>query len=164
MRARAPANDRSWNTDLRELLTIAPWDGSRTTPSSAIATRWPLSAATRRSTGGARGASMRRRCSAAFSIPTPATARSPSTTDVHRCRTYVPDTNVLTTVLSATTATSRSPTACRSPRSIPHIPPRVTTSACILRRLRCLSGEVEAIVDIVIKPDYARPSRTRAGR
>ncbi|MEY2469588.1 MAG: hypothetical protein QOF21_2286 [Actinomycetota bacterium] len=72
-------------------------------------------------------------------------------------RSYVPDTNVLTTVLSCDDGDLEI-TDCMPVAAFDHDnPSSVTTSACILRRLRCLSGEVEAVVDIAIKPDYARP-------
>ena len=75
-------------------------------------------------------------------------------------RTYVQDTNVLTTVLSCDDGDLEI-TDCMPVAPFDHDnPSAVTTSACILRRVRCLSGEVEAVVDVSIKPDYARPDST----
>ncbi len=72
-------------------------------------------------------------------------------------RAYVPDTNVLTTVLSNMDGdleiTDCMPVAPFDPTR----PAAVEAGHYILRRLRCLSGHVEASLDIAIKPDYARP-------
>jgi GH15 family glucan-1,4-alpha-glucosidase len=73
-------------------------------------------------------------------------------------RSYVPDTNVLTTVLSNDDGdleiTDCMPVAAFDSED----PAAVTTANCILRRLRCLSGHVEASIEVVLKPDYARES------
>lgn len=71
-------------------------------------------------------------------------------------RFYVQDTNVLTTVLTNDDGEVEV-TDCMPVAGFDHDnPAAVTTSHCILRRIRCLSGEVLANVEVVIKPDYAR--------
>ncbi len=71
-------------------------------------------------------------------------------------RSYVPDTNVLTTVLSNDDG-DLEVTDCMPVAAFDHErPAAVTTHNCILRRLRCLSGHVEMTVEAVVKPDYAR--------
>jgi GH15 family glucan-1,4-alpha-glucosidase len=71
-------------------------------------------------------------------------------------RSYVQDTNVLTTVLSnddgALEITDCMPV---EPYDADN-PARVATRRCILRRLRCLSGHVAVEVESIPKPDYGR--------
>jgi len=75
-------------------------------------------------------------------------------------RMYVPDTNVLTTVLSNDDGdlevTDCMPVAAFDPAN----PAAVTTDHCILRRMRCLSGHVEATIQFSPRPDYARSHAT----
>jgi GH15 family glucan-1,4-alpha-glucosidase len=73
-------------------------------------------------------------------------------------RTYVQDTNVVTTVLTNDDG-DLEVTDCMPVAAFDHDnPAAVTARHCILRRLRCLSGHVEATVDVSMKPDYARSS------
>ncbi|HVT79006.1 MAG TPA: glycoside hydrolase family 15 protein [Acidimicrobiales bacterium] len=71
-------------------------------------------------------------------------------------RSYVQDTNVLTTVLSSddgdVEVTDCMPVANYDPEN----PAAVTTRHCILRRVRCLSGQVRVAVESVPRPDYGR--------
>jgi GH15 family glucan-1,4-alpha-glucosidase len=71
-------------------------------------------------------------------------------------RSYVQDTNVVTTVLSCDDGdlevTDCMPVAAFDAEN----PAAVTTAHCILRRLRCLSGHVTVTVDVQPKPDYGR--------
>ena len=77
-------------------------------------------------------------------------------------RHYVQDTNVLTTVLTNDDGEIEI-TDCMPVAAFDDADPAAVTPAhCILRRVRCLSGEVEVIVDVSIKPDYARPDAASA--
>lgn len=76
-------------------------------------------------------------------------------------RTYVQDTNVLTTVLHGDDGDLEI-TDCMPVAAFDHDDPSaVTAGNCILRRLRCLSGEVIAAVEVSPKPDYARSTGER---
>ncbi len=72
-------------------------------------------------------------------------------------RFYVQDTNVLTTVLSNDDGDIEL-TDCMPVAAFDESQPAlVSTSHCILRRIRCLSGEVVVSVEVSVMPDYARP-------
>ena len=71
-------------------------------------------------------------------------------------RAYVQDTNVLTTVLSGDDG-DLEVTDCMPVGAFDQDNPgAVDASHCILRRMRCLSGEVVVTVDVSFMPDYAR--------
>jgi GH15 family glucan-1,4-alpha-glucosidase len=73
-------------------------------------------------------------------------------------RSYVQDTNVLTTVLSNDDGDLEITDCMPVDHYDADNPAAVTTHHCILRRLRCLSGQVNVEVESVPRPDYARAS------
>ncbi len=71
-------------------------------------------------------------------------------------RSYVQDTNVLTTVLSSDDGDVEVTDCMPVDNYDSGNPAAVTTRHCILRRVRCLSGQVRVTVESVPRPDYGR--------
>ncbi|MEY2418199.1 MAG: hypothetical protein QOG90_879, partial [Actinomycetota bacterium] len=71
-------------------------------------------------------------------------------------RSYVQDTNVLTTVLSSDDGDLEITDCMPVEHYAAEHPAAVVTRRCILRRLRCLSGHVAINVESIPRPDYGR--------
>ena len=71
-------------------------------------------------------------------------------------RSYVQDTNVLTTVLTNDDGSVEITDCMPVDRFDADRPAAVTTQHCILRRVRCLSGHVSVDVASIPRPDYGR--------